>query len=41
MEDTAQHFLGGKTVGCKQKYDCGSQGIQKGWIDSYGILILT
>jgi hypothetical protein len=36
MEDTAHHFPGGKTVGCKQKYDCGSQGIQKGWIDSYG-----
>ncbi len=39
--DTAQHFPGGTTVGCMQKNDCGSQGIQKGWIDSYGILILT
>ena len=38
MEDTQQYFPGGKTVGCKQKYDCGNQGIQKGWIDAYGTI---
>jgi hypothetical protein len=36
MEDTERYFPGGKTVGCQQKYDCAIQGIQKGWIDSYG-----
>ena len=34
MEDTARHF-DGSTVACDKKYDCGFQGIQKGWLDSY------
>ncbi len=35
MEDTARHF-DGVNVACDKKYDCGYQGIQKGWLDRYG-----
>jgi hypothetical protein len=35
MEDTARYF-DGATVPCEKKYDCGFQGIQSGWLDSYG-----
>ncbi|GAX16047.1 hypothetical protein FisN_20Hh279 [Fistulifera solaris] len=35
MEDTARHF-DGVNVACDKKYDCGFQGIQKGWLDRYG-----
>jgi hypothetical protein len=35
MEDTVRHF-DGANVGCDKVYDCGFQGIQKGWLDSYG-----
>jgi hypothetical protein len=35
MEDTARYF-DGANVSCDRKYDCGSQGIQRGWVDQYG-----
>ena len=35
MEDTVRHF-DGQNVPCEKRYDCGSQGIQSGWLDSYG-----
>lgn len=35
MEDTVRYF-DGVNVACDKKYDCGFQGIQKGWLDSYG-----
>ncbi|KAG7349079.1 glycosyl hydrolase family 16 protein [Nitzschia inconspicua] len=35
MEDTARHH-DGMSIGCDKVYDCGFQGIQRGWVDSYG-----
>jgi hypothetical protein len=35
MEDTARYH-DGEGIGCDKKYDCGFQGIQRGWLDSYG-----
>jgi hypothetical protein len=35
MEDTARSH-DGADVSCNQKFDCGAQGIQKGWLDVYG-----
>eukprot|EP00959_Pyramimonas_sp_CCMP1952_P455908 9472314-Pyramimonas_sp.AAC.2 len=36
MEDTAVGQPGPNTVSCDKNYDCGQQGIQRGWVDSYG-----
>jgi len=35
MEDTVRYF-DGANVACDKVYDCGFQGIQRGWVDSYG-----
>lgn len=35
MEDTARGF-DGAAVNCDKTYDCGFQGISKGWVDQYG-----
>ena len=35
MEDTARYHEG-EAIGCDKVYDCGFQGIQRGWVDSYG-----
>lgn len=35
MEDTRQYQYSPNHVSCDKKYDCGNQGIQRGWVDSY------
>jgi hypothetical protein len=34
MEDTARYH-DGVSIGCDKVYDCGYQGIQRGWVDTY------
>lgn len=35
LEDS-RRALNGSTINCQRKYDCGMQGSQRGWLDSYG-----